>query len=190
MLPQFAVWFCFEGLRKIPAPRKHRVCWAGCSQPFLGKLLCLARKNALLGQQKKGLVETRASWDQGQVLVNTCTSLRVSSFGISLPAEIENGPPQVFDTTMVRTLSWGACLGQPKNEKRIWSIWYKSVCFGSKQTEERVDLCFSLVWWRLLHSHSVFHLCWKVPNRSQILCFLEINRNLTLKINEGENVVH
>lgn len=109
-------------------------------------------------------------------------SWRVSSFGISLPAEIENGPPQVFDTTMVRTLSWGACLGQPKNEKRIWSIRYKSVCFGSKQIEERVDLCFSPVWWRLLHSHSVFHFCWKVPNRSQILCFLEINMNLTLTI--------
>lgn len=102
-----------------------------------------------------------------------------TSRGISLPAE--NEPSQIPDNTMVRTSSWGAGLGQPRSEKLTWSwsISYKRAV-SSQQTELKVHFCFSQVWWRLQHLHSVFHFCWKLPNRSQNLCFLQIDMNLTL----------
>lgn len=118
---------------------KHWVLWEGCSQPFLGKFICLAWKNALIVEPKKAshwtefLLRSRSSI--GAHLVESLFSWRLST------AEIENWPPQVSDTTTVRTLSWGAGLGQPENEnKPDLGLSDTSTYFlALKQIEERSD---------------------------------------------------
>lgn len=182
-LLQFAVRFSLEDLRKILAPRKHRVCREGCSHLSWGNCSVWHGKMPYLASQKtaygnESLLRSRSSIGEHlpffwRVFARSLLTSRDEDW--ATPNIWRQHGEDIILRSRLRSAREWEKNSVVNSQIQVGIFWLKA-----DWRQSRPLFLASLVKAPTLNSQ--LHFSWKLPNRSQSLCFLQINMDLTLSI--------